>query len=353
MVSSIPDRKRVRARVAASLACSWAACLAACGLARQRRIALLAIAGALCGGMQAAAQPIPFAVTAPRLTDVPVMLAVEKGYFRTAGLDVRLTMMETPAAQAVAAGQAGFANLPRDAVIAAMAAGAEGFQTVVNLADAPGNEGCWARQAIARITDLRGRKVAVADSAAITLGGLLRVAGLGADDVTLVELPPDELAAALRRGDADAACAAQPLLTGLKAAAPDGRLLGTDLDTAAYKDFATSAAPDILIVSRPLAEGRPDAARAVVAILLRAAGEAGADPEGTATAVAHWFKQPPEEVLAGIKGVRYHGAAGWPDRVKLHGAQMQALARQLYEDRKIPSLPDTSKWENTGLLPKP
>lgn len=357
MVSSIPDRKRETAGLAVSLACSWAACLAACGPARQHRIRapLLVLVLALAWATQATAQLIPIAAAPARYTDLPVMLAIEKGYFRDGGLDVRVTVMETIAAEigAVAAGEAAFANVPRHAAIAAMALDETGFQTVINLADAPGNDGCWARQGIARAADLRGRKVAAADSSAIVLGGLLRMAELTTADVTIVDLPVDELSPALRRGDIDAACAAQPLLTGLKSAAPDGRMLGTDLDTPAYKKFATSAAPDILIVSRSFAEARPDAARGVIAALLRASGEAAADPEGTAAAIAHWFKKPPEEVLAAIKGVRYHGAAGWPDHAKLHSAQMQSLAQQLYDDRKVSALPDTSKWENTGLLPKP
>ena len=42
---------------------------------------------------------------------------------------------------------------------------------------------------------------------------------------------PNEMAPALAKGDVEAACVWQPLLDGLKKAAPDGKLLGTDMDT--------------------------------------------------------------------------------------------------------------------------
>jgi hypothetical protein len=32
---------------------------------------------------------------------------------------------------------------------------------------------------------------------------------------------------------------------------------------------------------------------------------------------------------------------------------MQYLAQWLYDNGKIPSLPDTAKWESTSFIPKP
>ena len=39
--------------------------------------------------------------------------------------------------------------------------------------------------------------------------------------------------------------------------------------------------------------------------------------------------------------------------MKLHTGQMQFLAQWLYDNGKIPSLPDTAKWENISFIPKP
>jgi hypothetical protein len=39
--------------------------------------------------------------------------------------------------------------------------------------------------------------------------------------------------------------------------------------------------------------------------------------------------------------------------MKLHAGQMQYLAQWLYDNGKIPSLPDTAKWQETSFIAKP
>jgi len=54
-----------------------------------------------------------------------------------------------------------------------------------------------------------------------------------------------------------------------------------------------------------------------------------------------------KEVLADF------GLTGWPEHIKQHTAHMQALAQWLYDNNKIPGVPDVAKWENVSFLPKP
>ena len=217
----------------------------------------------------------------------------------------------------------------------------------------PGIEGCWARPGIASIKDLRGKKVAANTSAEITLSGLLGTQNMTAKDVDYLNLGPNEMAPALAKGDVEAACVWQPLLDGLKKAAPDGKLLGTDMDTTTYQKFGTMASPDIVIISRKLVEQHPDQARAIALGLLKGADYTIANPEDAAKTVAHYFRKTPEEVLAGMQPLKFFGTKGWQDHMKLHTAQMQYLAQWLYDNKKIPSVPDVAKWENTSFLPKP
>ena len=79
------------------------------------------------------------------------------------------------------------------------------------------------------------------------------------------------MAPALAKGDVEAACVWQPLLDGLKKAAPDGRLLGLDMDTTTYQKFGTMASPDIVIISRKLVEQHPDQARGIALGMLKGA----------------------------------------------------------------------------------
>ena len=76
-------------------------------------------------------------------------------------------------------------------------------------------------------------------------------------------------------------------------------------------------------------------------------------PRETADLGAHYFRKPPDEVLAAMKTFTYFGEPGWVEHMKLHAGQMQALAQFLYDSDKIPTLPDTSRWENVSFIPKP
>jgi len=176
---------------------------------------------------------------------------------------------------------------------------------------------------------------------------------MSAKDIDYVNLPPNEMAGALSKGDVDAACVWQPLLDGLKKAAPEGKLLGTDKDTDTYKKFGTMASPDIVIISKKLVDEQPELAAKLALAMFKGSDFAIKNPEEAAKTVAHYFKMTPEDTLAGMKSFKYFGLEGWPEHMKLHAQQMQELANWLYETKKIPQQPEVAKWENVSFLPKP
>jgi NitT/TauT family transport system substrate-binding protein len=317
------------------------------------RILACAAALSLCA-MAARAEQLGFAGSVTWFGQVPIMVAIDKGFFKELGVDVeyQVILNSSDRLASVDAGSSAFSNLGRSSVIPAMARGDNNFFYFANVDDSPGIEGCWARPGIAAIKDLRGKKVAANTSAEITLSGLLGTQNMTAKDVDYLNLGPNEMAPALAKGDVEAACVWQPLLDGLKKAAPDGKLLGTDMDTTTYHKFGTMASPDIVIISRKLVEQHPDQARAIALGLLKGADYTIANPEDAAKTVAHYFRKTPEEVLAGMQPLKFFGTKGWQDHMKLHTAQMQYLAQWLYDNKKIPSVPDVAKWENTSFLPK-
>ena len=203
------------------------------------------------------------------------------------------------------------------------------------------------------MASLRGKKIAANTSAQITMDGLLEAAGMTERQVQFVNLPPTEMAAALAKGDVDAACVWEPLLSGVRAGTPDGHLIGRDTDIPNFKAFGTAAAPDIMIISAKLVEEHPDQARKLATAIFKGVAYANEHPEDTAATVAHYFRKPPEEVLAAMRTFKYYGQAGWPEHMKLQAGQMQSLAQWLYDNGKIPTLPDTARWENVGFLPQP
>ncbi|MBV9199186.1 MAG: ABC transporter substrate-binding protein, partial [Alphaproteobacteria bacterium] len=298
---------------------------------------------------------LDFAGSVTWMGQVPVMAAIDKGYFKDAGLDVEIKVVlnSSDRIAALTAGSVAFSNLGRVAVISDMARGNQSFYYFANIDDSPGIEGCWARPGIASFADLKGKKVAANTSAEITLNGLLAAHGMTIKDVSYLNLPPTEMAGAISKGDVDGACVWEPLLDGVKQAAPGGKMLGTDRDTDFYKKYGTQAAPDIVIISKKLVDEHPDQAQKLALAIFKGADLTTKEPAEAAATTAHYFKKPVDEVLAQIKTFRYFGLADWPEHIKQHTAQMQALAQWLYDNNKIPSVPDVAKWENVSFLPKP
>jgi NitT/TauT family transport system substrate-binding protein len=304
-----------------------------------------------------AAQPVKLDVAASNTWwgQVPIMLAIDKGFFGEQGIETELQNIPASGDRiaALTAGSVAFSNLGRVAAIVEMARGNQSFYFFANIDDSPGNEGCWARPGFADFKALRGKKVAANTSAQITMNGLLANQGMTEKDIQFVNLPGGEMAGALAKGDVEAACVWRPLLDNVQKAAPEGTLLGTDIDTPNYRQFGTMASPDIMIISSSLVKQHPDLAGKLMQAIFKGVDFTNAHPEETAQTVAHYFRKPPEEVLAAMKSFKYFGATDWEQHMKLHAGQMQYLAQWLYDNGKIPALPETAKWENTSFVPKP
>lgn len=318
--------------------------------------AAIGLASLVSAGPAAAQEPtsFKFAGSPTWFGQVPIMVAIDQGYFTDEGLDVEFTtiLSSYDRIAALTAGSVEFSNLGRVAVISEMARGNEAFYFVANVDDSPGNEGCWGRPGVESIADLRGRKVAANSSAEITMTLLLRTEGMTQSDIEFVNLPANEMAPALARGDVEAACVWQPLLDGLKDAAPDGKLLGTDMQTEFYEQFKTMAAPDIVIMRRDLVDNHPGQAAKLVSAMFRGADFARENPEETAKIVAHYFNREPDELVESIRGFEYFGKEGWTGHMELHTRQMQALADLIYELGKIGDRPDVTQWAKTDFIPQ-
>ena len=285
---------------------------------------------------------------------VPIMLAVDKGFFKEVGIDVEVKSVPASAdrVRAITSGSVAFSNLGRIAVISEMANDNKSFYFFANVDDSPGNEGCWARPGFASFKDLKGKKVAANTSAQITMNGLLENEGLSEKDVQFVNLPGGEMAGAIARGDVDAACVWEPLFTNVKNAAPGGKLLGTDMDTPNYKKFGTMASPDIMIISRKLVDEQPALAGKLVSAIFKGVKYTNENPEDTAKTVAHYFRQDAAVVLAAMKQFKFFGADNWQNHMKLHTGQMEYLSKWLVDNGKIARMPDVKSWENLGFIPK-
>ncbi len=315
---------------------------------------VLASACALPFSVQAQTRPhLDFAGSVTWIGQVPILVAIKKGFFTEQGIDVDVQVIvnSSDRIRALTAGDVAFSNLGRVAVLTEMARGNESFSFFANVDDSPGHEGCWARPGIASAKDLKGKPVAANTSAEITLMGLLANDGMTLSDLDYRNLQPTEMAAALSHGDVQAACVWEPLLTRLGEAVPDGKLLGTDRYTEIFRRFGTMTAGDLVIISRDLVKKHPEQARAIAVGMFKGADFTLKNPKEAAEAVSEYFKRSPEDMLKAIQSFQYFGTAGWKDHLQKNAEQMQYLADVLYKSGKIPESPQTAKWQDTSFVP--
>jgi NitT/TauT family transport system substrate-binding protein len=187
-----------------------AACVACCGL----------VAPAPGQGASKDAAPKVIVGDNPSLSGAPLYLALEKGYYRAAGIDVQLEMSGTTSDMAVllatnrlqvigGALSAGFFNsLSKGLPIALMMSRTTSPYSHY-LMIRPELEGKLRRPA-----DLKGRTIAVAARGAILvyeLAKILEAGGLTLADVELKYIPFSQMATALTTGAVDAALMISPL----------------------------------------------------------------------------------------------------------------------------------------------
>ena len=111
-----------------------------------------------------------------------------------------------------------------------------------------------ASSGISTVSDLKGKKVATpfASTAHYSLQNAMSLEGVSASDVELLDMQPDDIYAAWKRGDIDAAYVWNPVLGELK---KDGGVTVTDSAQLADKGIITA---DLAVVSKEFAEKYPD-----------------------------------------------------------------------------------------------
>jgi taurine transport system substrate-binding protein len=230
------------------------------------------------------------------------------------------------------------------------------YQVAFVLDVAGDNEALVARNAsgVTDVAGLRGKKIATSFSstAHYSLLAALSQAGLTDKDVTLVDLEPQDIASAWKRGDIDAAYTWLPVLDTLRA---DGKQL------IASKDLATAGKPtlDLGVVSTDFITRHPEAVDAWRKAEAQALDTIENDPTAASTAIGAELGITPAEAAAQVEqGVyltpaeiaspTWLGTDGKPGNVakNLHDA-----AVFLSEQKQIPAVPEQSVFD-AGIYSK-
>ena len=139
-------------------------------------------------------------------------VAIEKGWFKEAGVDVTFEWFDYVASMdAFAAGKLDAVAMTNGDTLVTGASGAQGVMIIVN-DYSYGNDMIVARPGISSVKELKGKKVGVEVGfvSHLMLLNALEAAGLTESDVELVNVPTNETPQVLASGDVDAIVAWQP-----------------------------------------------------------------------------------------------------------------------------------------------
>ncbi|MBI4181891.1 MAG: ABC transporter substrate-binding protein [Candidatus Aenigmarchaeota archaeon] len=242
----------------------------------------------------------------PVIHDLPVYMAIEKGYFREAGIDVQLVSFQSPnqivdallqhqvdiGGPSVALGIAGVANQknPGKLKIYAIAGG--------NLEQPNDVLLVRTNSTITSIGDLRGKRLGI-------LGGsiqwrtiarhILEQNGLRMEDVAIIELAPGIQVQALASGQIDALLALEPIATVAKEQGAATDLVREPAGTFISLPFYGGAG----VVSTEFASKHPETTENIIRILERTVEEIEQDPE-EAAAYLRGYTPLPDDVIANV-----------------------------------------------------
>src|SRR6266699_1983635 len=145
---------------------------------------------------------------------VPLMVAIDRGYFKEAGLDVELRPIVKSTDRMLVLTQGGvqWTNTGVLSTIVEMAKGNDSFYWFANVDDSPGAEGLVVQPGINSVKDLKGKKIAVTQNsgAEITLYFFLKDAGPTHTYVRVVPMASTEMVTAFANKNIDAYCVWDP-----------------------------------------------------------------------------------------------------------------------------------------------
>lgn len=163
--------------------------------------------------------------TVPVLGAAPLYIAIEKGYFKDEGLNVKAQVFPSGAVSlpAMIAGEIDLVFSNYISLYNAQAGGAGKLRIIAEGSSAaPNSFGIYVmpNSSISQASDLAGKKIGVNarnNIATVLTNETLRTAGVDTASINYVEVPFPEMGAALSRGDLDAAFLAEPFITAASA----------------------------------------------------------------------------------------------------------------------------------------
>jgi NitT/TauT family transport system substrate-binding protein len=228
-------------------------------------------------------------------------IAEQKGYFKDAGLDVKLVEFTSPteSTQALLNGNVDIASTTFDTAVMVKSNENSGQDLkFFHMTDQSyGADGIVAKSGITSVADLKGKTVAVTIGAVnhFLLSHALQQAGLSDTDVNLTNASPEQTGPLFLTGKVDAAVTWEPYLS--EAKAKGGNIL-----------YSTKDAPDLIIdgdvASKKLIDEQSDALRKYAEAIEKGTQFYLSNPDEGAQIVADKLSTTKEDVMTMMEGVK-------------------------------------------------
>ena len=296
-----------------------------------RRLVTGVMAAAAIGLWAAAAKAEPFEIVHTTWVGYgPLYLAQDLGYFKDEGVEVKLTTIEEKTLQmaAVMSGQAAGALGTVDEFLLYMNKDVC-LKYVFALDESAGGDGIIVSKGIDKLEDLKGKQVAFNEGSVsqFWFNVVLKNHGMKQEDIEMVNMTPDDAAAALMAGRVPAAVTWEPHLTEARSTAGSKVLI----DSSTTPGVIT----DVMAVQCSTAEKRADDIKKIIRAWNKAVDYWKANPDKAnaimAKGVGGWLSDP---AVFGdsVKGVKFFDKAtntayfGTPDKPgNLYGIVQYAI----------------------------
>ena len=310
-----------------------------------RFIAAAGIVGICCG---ASAQGTNVAIGISGWTGfAPLTLAKEAGIFKKNGLEVSIKKIpQKDRHLAIASGDIQCAATTVETWVVWNANGVATKQ-IFQMDKSFGADGMAVRNDIAKIADLKGKKVAASAPGTapyFTLAWFLKKNGVSVKDVSVVNLEPQAAASAFVTGqDISAAMTYEPYLSTVRSNPTAGKIIATTLDYPMIMD-TFGCTPKFLA-------DNPKAAQAIADSYFEAVAMIAKDPKKSFEIMGADVKQTPEQFEASQKYLRWQDkAANQKFFAGEHAAFSKEAAELLLEVGIIKSIPDIASIVDTRFI---
>lgn len=238
--------------------------------------------------------------TVPWIGQVPIYIAMEKGFYADEGLDFDINIFSSNGEylSAFLSGQLdAISPVSSEAVL--LRSQGKDYKIVLVQDNSVGGDGILAKDSIGSIEDFKDQKIAV-DTAGVSYFFLLQVlkeAGLSKDDFVAVNTDSAAAAAAFQSGNVDIAVSYAPFLQQAADAVEDGRII-----------YDSSSMPtaiiDLYLFDTAFIEENPETVQAFVNATLRGLEFLETNAEEALAISAEELEVTPEELAGDLKGVK-------------------------------------------------